>query len=166
MQGALLDTAGDGGVLMGWPWSAQGHGVLEYSWLLSDCQVWDLQCCKDYLTLVSAYAKHLPICCDWPVEGACGARGSFCDTGTSCIAAHSTLACLWKGQQQCTCYQHLTEPTELCKNCQTSDSSLQVAQDDMKSGCVLQKPQKEEDCWVLAFPSQHQAVLCGQCPMG
>lgn len=39
MQGALLDTAGGASALRGRPWSAPGHGVLECSQLLSDCQV-------------------------------------------------------------------------------------------------------------------------------
>lgn len=30
----------------------------------------------------------------------------------------------------------------------------------------LQKPQEEGDCWVLAFPYQHQVVPCRQCPVG
>lgn len=74
--------------------------------------------------------------------------------------------CSWKGQQQHTSYQHLTQPTELCKVYQTSDSSLQVAQDDMEITNVLAEAPGRGGLLGLGFPipasgGLMQAVPCG-----
>lgn len=74
------------------PWSVPGHGVLEHSWLLLDCQVQDPQCCKGYLKLLSAYESTFRVGLpdQWRAHGAVG---FFCISETSCVMVPFTLAC-------------------------------------------------------------------------
>lgn len=94
LRGLGCGVGGPSGYCRWWecPWSVPGHGVLERSWLLSDFQVQDPQCCKGYLKLLSAYESTFLVCLpdQWRARSA---EGFFSISETSCIMIPFILVC-------------------------------------------------------------------------
>lgn len=85
------------------------------------------------------------------MESACGARGSFCVAGTSCITAPSTPVRSWKGQRQHISYQHLREPIEFIEQVTSAFRCLEVTQRAVVS-CRSPRKRGTAGSW-LSHPS-------------